>query len=200
MEFTTITPMFQPRAIRSATRLSDGRVLVTGGLSLKTAAEVDFDQRLLREAETYDPAAGQWASAGAMAEARSAHTATLLPDGRVAIVGGHADDGTTLASVELFDPASGTWLAAGSLVERRSFHTATLLPDGRLLIVGGSPTEAAPEVYDPATGTSVLIDSPGTMRSQHSATLLSDGSLMLIGGKDGGGDLITLTEVLPAAR
>jgi hypothetical protein len=75
---------------------------------------------------------------GGLATARSFHTATLLPSGKVLVAGGGNDDNLSLASAELHDPASGTWTAAGSLATARSFHTATLLPNGKVLVAGGS--------------------------------------------------------------
>src|SRR4051812_16642878 len=47
---------------------------------------------------------------GSLATARSGHTATLLPDGKVLVAGGSG--GT---STELYNPANGTWTATGSL-------------------------------------------------------------------------------------
>jgi len=41
-----------------------------------------------------------------MANARSAHTASLLEDGRMLVVGGAG------ISVEAYDPASGSWLSS----------------------------------------------------------------------------------------
>src|SRR5438874_12033664 len=69
--------------------------------------------------------------------ARASHTATLLPNGKVLVVGGCADVFSDHASAELYDPASGTWSATGSLVIGRGGHTATLLPNGRVLIAAG---------------------------------------------------------------
>ena len=80
-----------------------------------------------------------------MATARSSHAATLLPNGRVLIVGG-SDGDHALASAELYDPATGTFSSAGSMSKARDGATATLLPDGRVLICGGS---ADAEVYTP---------------------------------------------------
>src|SRR3977135_4254769 len=50
---------------------------------------------------------------GSLATARFAHTATLLPNGKVLVAGGY--NGGVFASAELFDPDSGTWSATGSL-------------------------------------------------------------------------------------
>jgi hypothetical protein len=93
-----------------------------------------------------------------MLEGRKFHAATLMPDGRVLVVG---DD-----SAELYDPATNTWSTAGELnLPRFDLHTATLLGDGRVLVVGGSEGAdkfsgnyqgaqglTVVELYMPATG------------------------------------------------
>ncbi len=48
---------------------------------------------------------GVWTSANSMAHARWAHTATLLPSGKVLVAGGQDGSGTDLTSAELYDPA-----------------------------------------------------------------------------------------------
>jgi hypothetical protein len=76
-----------------ATRLTDGRVLVTGGYGSDASAEV------------YDPATGQWDLTGSLLEDRNRHTATLIGSNRVVIAGGYGDNGQ-LDTTEVFDPAS----------------------------------------------------------------------------------------------
>ena len=49
------------------------------------------------------PAAGTFDPAGSLAEARTSHSATLLPDGRVLVVGGRDAD-HTLATAEVWEP------------------------------------------------------------------------------------------------
>src|SRR4026208_390318 len=69
---------------------------------------------------------------------RAAHTATLLPNGKVLIAGGFREEGTSeiaIASAEIFDPATNSFTPTGDMNEPRDGHTATLLPNGQVLIV-----------------------------------------------------------------
>src|SRR5438034_10855660 len=73
---------------------------------------------------------------GSLSTARDAHTATLLPNGKVLVAGGQ-NSGGYLISAELYDAASGMWTATSSLNTARDFHTATLLPNGKVLVAAG---------------------------------------------------------------
>ncbi len=118
---------------------------------------------------------GRTSATGSLLHARRAHTATLLANGKVLVVGGF--DNTSLATAELYDPATYTFTATGSLTTARSGHTATLLQDGRVLIAGGQSFGAATtsaELYDPATGTFTATGNLGTARTFHTATLLGN--------------------------
>ncbi len=124
---------------------------------------------------------------GSLTQARRAHSATLLGDGKVLVVGGF--DNTSLASAELYDPATYRFTATGSLGTARNDHTATLLPNGKVLIAGGQSFGAATataELYDPATGTFAPTSGTlGTARTFHTATLLADGKVLFVGGRNG---------------
>jgi WD40 repeat protein len=133
---------------------------------------------------------GTFSPAGSLAQPRGEHSATLLPDGRVLIVGGF-DTGDP-ASAEVWDPETATFSPAGSLAERRQGPNATLLLDGRVLIVS-SPTRdhASAEVWDPETATFSPAGSLAGDRSAHSATLLPDGRVLVVGGCPDGGHLVS---------
>jgi len=126
---------------------------------------------------------------GMMHGARAGHTATLLRDGKVLIVGG----GDTTA--ELYDPGTETFSLTGPPVEGRLHATATLLSDGRVLIAAGLGLTAGPdghlallstaEIFDPATGTFRSTGSLAQARQQHTATRLEEGRVLVAGGYRG---------------
>jgi Kelch motif protein len=109
---------------------------------------------------------------------RGGHTATLLRDGRVLVVGGGAEDtqlegGPRSATAEIYDSGSGRWTRTGSMVEARNGFSATLLADGRVLVAGGDGGFAAAELYDPSTGHWTVTGSMIDGRFGHTATLLA---------------------------
>jgi len=173
--------MNQARYRHTATRLSDGRVLVAAGLG----------RSLLSSAELYDPVADTWAQTGNLSQARQFHTATLLPTGQVLVAGGLG--GPQRSSAELYDAAAGTWTPTSSMSQARDSHTATLLSTGMVLVAGGRGTTGTPlssaELYDPAAGTWSPTGSLSQARFSFTATLLSDGRVLVAGGTIGAGRL-----------
>jgi hypothetical protein len=77
--------------------LLDGEVLVAGGSSLKGT-------------ELYDANRALWDISSALNTARSGHTATLLPNGKVLVAGGNAPGAPN--SAELYEPGT---LAPGTI-------------------------------------------------------------------------------------
>ena len=122
--------------------------------------------------------------APSISQGRWAHTATLLEDGRVLIVGGHESASLKLASAEIYDPASQTWSSAGNMSDKRGEGlSATLLSDGRVLVFGETDEPTA-EIYDPATNQWTLVGELSQARTAASATLLADGRVLVAGGLD----------------
>jgi len=136
-------------------------------------------------------ATGIWTITGSMMQARADHTATLLQDGKVLVVGGTiGGGGTILDTAELYDPTTDIWTLTGSLTSGRYQHTATLLPNGKVLVAGGLTYNngylvlASTELYDPITGIWAPAGSMTTTRRFHTATLLPNGKALIFGGQD----------------
>src|SRR5262245_44445572 len=126
----------------------------------------------------------RWIPTGSLNIPRSGHTSTLLPNGKVLVVGGESS-----GSAELFDPATGTWSVTGSLNILRSVYTATLLQNGKVLVSGTSAPwpfvqSSDAELYDPATNTWSVTGSLNTTRYGPTATLLPNGQVLVTGGQD----------------
>jgi len=134
---------------------------------------------------------------GSLAESRAGHTATLLPDGRVLVVGGSGGPSHLRASAEVWDPATGTFGPAGSLLVPRSGHTATLLSDGRVLVVGGwdGHPSASAELWDPATATFGSAGSLAEKRVAFTASLLPDNRVLVVGGSGGPNRILGAAEL-----
>src|SRR5262249_12184885 len=143
----------------------------------------------LSSTDISDANTGAFKAGPVMLAGRSSHTATLLADGRVLVVGGQGATGI-LNTVEVLDAAATSFAAGPPLTTARSAHTATLLADGRVLIVGGADSGFTPlktaEVFDPlanngAGGWSSPIPL-GAARFGHQATLLPDSRVLITGG------------------
>jgi hypothetical protein len=126
--FTMTGAMATAREQHTAT-LGDGRVLIVGG----TTSTGTGDLHPTATVEVYDPSTGSFSVTGSMAEARTFHTATLLPSGKVLVAGGGDENSTA----EVYDPANGSFRTTGRMEIGRSGHTATLLPNGSVLVAGG---------------------------------------------------------------
>jgi hypothetical protein len=149
----------------------------------------------LRYPVVIDPS---WTPTGSLNGARYLHTATLLPSGKVLVVGG-TDGFTSLSTAELYDPATGTWTPTAAMAISRDSHTATLLPSGHVAVVGGKnglTSLNSTELYDPVTGTwtagAFLL---ATARAHHTATLLPSGRVLVAGGTNNGVSSLSTAEL-----
>ena len=179
--------MTRARAEHTALLLRDGTVLILGGSDAGPA-------------ELYDPAEGTWTAVGGTARVRHGASATLLPDGRVLVVGGYYPDAASvspedrLSTSELYDPIARTWASTTDIHESFHGHTATLLPDGTVLIASGDAPSGPgarghphAALYDPATGVWTAASDLLIGRLGHTATLLASGQVLVAGGRFHGG-------------
>jgi hypothetical protein len=184
-EWRMVGAMSTPRFGHTATLLPDGTLLVTGGID-----GIQPGSSILSTAERYDPVARTWSPAGTISTPRARHTATLLDDGSVLVVGGitasvHPTPMTS--AVERFDPATGAWTMKAPTHLPRAFHMAVKLRDGSVLVIGGGPTgsvenQRSVERYDPARDLWLPVASTIATHSRGAATILEDGTVLVAGG------------------
>jgi len=122
-----------PRAEHTATTLNDGRVLIAGGYFQDwcNLSGGPYDTAVL-----FDPASSSYSAEQKMREPRSGHSATLLTDGNVLLVG---------STAELFDPATSSFAITGDPNVPGGGRRATRLSNGRVLFTGST---AVAEVYE----------------------------------------------------
>lgn len=170
-------------------RLPNGKFLVAGGVN---TTGVNFSASIFHaSAEVYDPATGTWSATGSLNSARAQATSSILPDGKILIIGG-INGGGPLATAEIYDPVAGTFsFTVGAMSTARGEHADAILPDGRVLVMGGYNGSGTPlasaEIFNPATG---LFSPTGAMsqaRYGHTGTTLG-GKVLVFGGFAAGGN------------
>jgi|WetSurMetagenome_2_1015567.scaffolds.fasta_scaffold04906_4 N-acetylneuraminic acid mutarotase len=112
------------RSNHAATLLSDGHVLVSGGLQ---------GGSVLGTCQVYNPDLDNWTETGDMKQGRLWHTATLLPNSTILVVGGTEDGTNGLDSAEVY--SGGSWKDGATLNEGRFSHSALMLPTTDILAV-----------------------------------------------------------------
>ena len=123
-----------------------------------------------------------------MSTARMNHYAVLLPDGRVALLGGHGTGFVSLNSMDLWSPAGNSFTSValpfvydgGALVH---------LSDGNYLLAGGAADWGVAPGYNTAqilNATTATAATTGTTmvraRMQCSGTQLTNGAVLIAGG------------------
>jgi hypothetical protein len=126
--------------------LASGKVLIVGGNDLAgSAPQVS--------AELYDPATGRFtATVGVPGNEHAFGQASLLPSGKVLIIGGGvpAPGNTSVptAFADLYDSVSDTFPVKANLLVPRIGSTQTVLPDGKVLIAGGESQFLPVQVFE----------------------------------------------------
>jgi WD40 repeat protein len=165
--------MAQPRTQHSATLLQSGKVLIAGGMGGTVSSGAD-----LASSELYDPCTNTWSPAGILGQARNGHSAVLLRDGRVLVVGG-SQNGWSVDTAELYDPLTNVWSPTGA---PPGPGMALRLDNGQVLLVGDDVVDNTTALYDPTTDGWSPTGLDAHPRWGFGATLLGSGKVLLSGG------------------
>ncbi|MCK5583892.1 MAG: fibronectin type III domain-containing protein, partial [Elusimicrobiales bacterium] len=160
------------------TLLPDSSILTCGGSD---------GTQPLSSCELLNPISQEWDFVYPMNYTRSNHTATLLANGTVLIVGGKLNSSTAaINTAEIYYPDTYKFVETSPMASPRANHTATLLPDGNILVTAGGTMSGysnTSEIYITTEAAwQTVSDNLTTGRSQHTATLLKNGNVMIIGG------------------
>ena len=210
--------MSRPRTKHTATLLPDGRVLVAGGTDHNRIVDVsywrsmtmprpsDYDEGVIDHdtLEIWDPRTGAWRAAGHFPVPLTEHVAVVLPDGRVAFLGGNASRRVPrrmagghwsiryamwkFNGAMVWDPATRR-VTDINATPRRDSVGALVLRDGRVLALGGLPEGDEPEsldllqTLDLRTNGFVTVGKLRVPRASPLAVQLADGRVLVAGGE-----------------
>lgn len=167
------------RTAHAAARLWDGRVLLIGGWGIDGATIDAFDP----QNEQFERLAGR------LQFERYGHTATLVSQHEILIVGGFTHAGT-IAPPEMFNIISQTSTVLSlppSEANVRSLNATIPLPGGDMLIMGGENYLSGTPIdsvlrFSLATRNVAAAGSIRTPRARFAATALLDGRVLVTGG------------------
>jgi N-acetylneuraminic acid mutarotase len=163
-QWTATGGMTLPRAFAGAALLRNGQVLMAGGSNI--------DETSNATAELYNPVTGRWTATTAMPSAHNA-PATLLPSGRVLVIGGGG---------VLYDPSTAQWTATGPLYYGITGGSAALLANGDVLAYGNKFSCYAAQFFNPSTNTwARTIGQCSNNTSYGPLVLLATGKVLLAG-------------------
>lgn len=120
-----------------------------------------------------------------MSVPRMNHIQLLLPDGKVALLGGHTTGFANLYTADIWDPATNTFTSK-TMKAKRDWSAITRLLYGDYLIAGGTdeggslPGTFTAEVFDPSTMTFHETQPMGTQRSHCSAATIAIGPTEIV--------------------
>lgn len=163
--------MERPRWGHQSTLLRSGKVLVTGGeVYIRNGPDVRLEPATY--AELYDPATGEWSSAGELGHAMG-NAASVLNSGEVVVAGWGVTD--------IYNPSTNSWRqVSGPAI---GDHSATRLYSGQVLAVANYSSAA--NLYDPYTKSWSAAPSTNQSHADHTSTLLYSGKVLLAGGRGG---------------
>ena len=167
----------------TTTTLNNSNVLIVGG---NTTNDIVQSNCYLFNST---PNANIIQPTGSLNIPRKNHTAILLPNGNVMVMGGFNTN--ILNSCEIYNVNNGTWTIINPMNSYRFDHRVVLLNNNKILVVGGFDGNSysnTTEIYDIASGTWSSGPNFGNSNESgavnHSCTLLANGDVLITGGQN----------------
>ena len=178
------------RIYQTATRLSDGRVLVAGGASTLNGngGTPSYNYTYPNTTAIYDPTLNVWTSTGTLNAGRYSAQSVLLANGDVLIAGGRTyANSSGSATAEVWNHTTGLWTTVGPMTTSRVYHSLVALKDGTVLVIGGQSTSSGNpinscELYNPTTQTFTAVGGLSETKAYLSPVLLPNGKVVVAGG------------------
>ena len=162
-------------------KLFNGKIVVIGGF---TRDYQEPEKQTLNSCELYNEVTGKWSNIDSMKVKRSTHSALLLQDGRVLVVGGGSPINLR-GTCEIYDPYQNKWSLVASLNKSREYPKTVLLPNGDVLALAGFSTTGmfqtrSVELYETNINNWKLADSLQFSEVEE-AFILDDKNIITIG-------------------
>lgn len=196
-DFTSGPNMAKPRGGFTATKINNGKVVVAGGVSYFVLLGIKIPE-LLDAGQVYTPQAGGAGSFSgniSMTKTRAAHTAHLLPNGKVLLASGATGTFVSYSittSCDLFDPSNQKFTSTGSMTTGRILCQMITRPDGKVLAAAGGTGDlttpvilGSSEAYNPSGGSWSAGPDLNVPRFGFGYAPLPDGTHLFVGGLTG---------------
>jgi hypothetical protein len=177
----TITPLNEARYSHSSIELSNGKILITGG--------VGNGGNQLKSCEIYDLVQNNWILADSLNIQRDSHASFLLPNGNVFIAGGNCETVFTYFpqnSCEVYYSEINSWVVTDTLFYARTNHDIYKINNiGKLILLSNTEFGITWEAYDPENLRAICKgEGPNYKIYDHNSIQMKDEKIMLIGGED----------------
>lgn len=177
------------RMEHTATLLKNGNVLIVGGKEMDLKRKKPPCASIIIQNELYDPKTNKFSIISGLNIPRFKHSAALLNDGRVLILGGVGDSPNfpVLSSAEIYNPKINKFELAGNMNIERKKPNLYVLKNGDVIISGGYDNikrrwAREIEIYNPKTNKFKVLGLNILSSEALAETLLKNDNILYTGG------------------
>ena len=182
MTFSITGNMIQSyRTWHTATLLPTGKVLVVGGID---SYQTGVTTGSFNSAEIYDPNTGTFSITGNLNYPRQLHSATLLNDGTVLIIGGWNSQDNEVTIAEIYNPITGLFTTVSNSFCQSTRRETSILLANQNVFIAKTESPSSLQIFDSSIGNCNTIQQSLQGIGYFSIAPLNDGRVLLAGGWD----------------